>query len=233
MRLLVAKAILAPILLSIPALALPRPQVADSVDASGNTGQASAGPAAANAFPDDGQAVGSDNTPPSVGSSIAAASTTSSPAASTTTVDQGAGLVDGQVLSTPLTVDLPSNDLPPQAKSPSSVKNATNLGRPGELTGELLGMANCSGIFYNPRWDRYVDDLYCISSFAAQHAEILPLAAMRPRARSQRKSNRTTSARKGQPSLSATQLSLGVVKANASLLKTPTIMQSMSVILPS
>ena len=154
MRLLIARAILSSILLSFPATAFPHPQVADSVDNSGTINDASAGPAAANPFPDDDQSVDAGNTAASTTSSVPAAATTNDPVGSTVSVDQNAGLVDGSDLATPLTPDTTSDDPPPQRKNTPAGTNVTNLGHPGELTGQLLGMSNCSGVFYNPKWDR-------------------------------------------------------------------------------
>lgn len=55
--------------------------------------------------------------------------------------------------TTPLTPDTTSSNAP---VANAAVAPAAPQGTPGELTGQLLGMPNCKGTYYNPQWDSYV-----------------------------------------------------------------------------
>ena len=55
--------------------------------------------------------------------------------------------------ATPLTPDTTSSNAP---VANAAAAPAAPQGTPGELTGQLLGMPDCKGTYYNPQWDSYV-----------------------------------------------------------------------------
>ena len=110
-----------------------------------NEGSSVAGSVGQDANAGDGSAVSTPSTPDI---------TSSDPSAPANNAVQGASAGDGSVVSahsTPATASW--RDRSRTAGNASTVANITHIDPPSELTGQLLGMSKCGGIYYNPKWD--------------------------------------------------------------------------------
>lgn len=76
---------------------------------------------------------------------------------------QGADLGDGSNISKPLKADTSSGHSFAGA-SKASATTLTTINRPVEVTGQLLGMPECNGTYYNAKWDTY---------FSTKHLSLL------------------------------------------------------------